>query len=245
MWWSGAAAAPILIHAVFVLASVQGGSVGLLPHYVRTQVNVDALLAESMAVVIAGPILGVFAATRAARLASSPKNIARQLGVGAAIFALAAAVASLVVARSGDIGTLVASHLTLAIAALTVSSIGAAAGVYFDHPLDATACALAVSLAAGCGVLVTGPLVDAAPSAIVNSALVASPIVATASAADIDVLRGELLYRFSPIAHSQFAYPAWPVACGTYAVVAAACFAFIVTLSNRGRRMISAERISV
>jgi hypothetical protein len=243
VWWSGAAAAPILIHAVLVLASVQGG--GLLPHYVRTQVNVEALLAESMAVVIAGPILGVFAATRAARLASSPKNIAQRLAVGAAIFALAAAAASLVVARSGDAGALVASHVTLAIAALTVSSMGAAAGLYFDHPLDATACALAVSLTAGCGVLVTGPLVDAAPLAIVNSALLASPIVATASAADIDVLRGDLLYRFSPIAHSQFAYPAWQLACGTYAVVAAACFAFIVALSNRGRRMISAERISV
>jgi hypothetical protein len=81
--------------------------------------------------------------------------------------------------------------------------------------------------------------------ALVNAALLASPVVAAASAADIDLLRGDPLYRFSPIAHSQFDYPAWPAACATYAAIAVVCFAFLVmTSSNRGRTL-SAERITV
>jgi len=39
--------------------------------------------------------------------------------------------------------------------------------------------------------------------------LIASPIVSAASAADVDLLRTDLLYRISPLAHGRFDYPAW------------------------------------
>jgi len=152
---------------------------------------------------------------------------------------------SLLFQPSVHVASLVPPYVTLAVAALAMSTVGAAAGEWLEHPLDAAACALMVCLVAGMGPLAAGPLLDGASTAVVNAALSASPVVAVASAADIDLFRGEPLYRFSPIAHSQFDYPAWPTACLWYVAVAVACFACVVFISNRGCRTLSAERITV
>jgi len=228
-WWVGAAAAPIVIRALVVYQHVSWTA---LPAYVRARVNVDVLLLESIAITIAAPLAGV-------------ATTARRCAVLAVTFACVAAAAAWLFEPATGIAALAPPHLTLMVAAFAMSSIGAAARSCFDHPLDAAACALLVCLATGVGLLVAGPLVEGAPTALVNGALLASPVVATASAADIDLLRGEPLYRYSPIAHSQFAYPAWPMACAAFVVVTALCLAFVVMMSHRGGRTPSAERISV
>ena len=203
-----------------------------LPAYVRARVNVDVLLFESIAIVIAAPLAGVAVATR-------------RCAVLAVTFACVAAAAAWLFEPAAGIAALAPTHLTLMVAAFAMASIGAVARSCFNHPLDAAACALLVCLTTGVGLLVAGPLVESAPKAFIDGGLLASPVVAITSAADIDLLRGEPLYRYSPIAHSQFAYPAWPMACAAYAVVTALCLAFVVMMSHRGGRTVSAERISV
>ena len=76
----------------------------------------------------------------------------------------------------------------------------------------------------------------------INAALAASPLVATASAASFDLLRTDVLYRLSPIAHVRFDYPDWPASVTLYLLLAAAGFAAVgVTLTRLDRR-VPAER---
>jgi hypothetical protein len=92
----------------------------------------------------------------------------------------------------------------------------------FADVLDAVACSVATSLIVGFGVFVIGPAASELPTRLLNLMLVANPLIATASAANVDLFRGELLYQLSPIAHREFDYPAWYVAATLYCVVAAA-----------------------
>jgi len=243
-WIGGAAATPVLIRA-FVMSSYVHGNWSAVPSYLRARMNADALLFESLAIVIAAPLAGVAAASRRGQLGVGAAWIARRCTVLATTFATSAAVVGLLFQPSVHVTCLAPPYVTMAVAALAMSSVGAAAGEWLDHPLDAAACALMVCLVASLGLVVAGPLVDGISVAVVNAGLLASPVVAVASAADIDVFRGEPLYRFSPIAHSQFEYPAWPMACVCYAAIALVCFACVVFMSNRGCRTLSDERITV
>ena len=66
--------------------------------------------------------------------------------------------------------------------------------------------------------LLAGPLIDALPARIVDAALLASPLVSVAAAANIDLFRTELLYQLSPLASLGFGYPSWVTACLVYLV---------------------------
>jgi hypothetical protein len=242
-WLGAAAAGPLLVRALVVSSYAHGWSA--LPAYLKARMNADALLLESFAIVIAAPLVGVAAANQRAQLQAGAAWLGGRCALLAAAFATSAAAVSLVFQPSVDIGAIIPPYLTMAVAALAMASVGAAAGEWLEHPLDAAACACVLCLAAGLGVLVAGPLVDGASAPAVSAGLFASPVVAVASAADIDLFRGEPLYRFSPIAHGQFEYPAWPTACVCYAAVAVACFACVVFMSSRERRTLSGERITV
>ncbi|HUK37131.1 MAG TPA: hypothetical protein VLV86_24615 [Vicinamibacterales bacterium] len=244
VWWCGATVAPIVIHAALLWLASQHGTAGTISRYVRVQVNTDALLLEAFVSVIAGPLMGVVSTARRSMSDGGASSIAG-CGLFAAIFAASAAIAHLVVDPATPVAALVAPHVTLSIATLAATALGAAAAASMDHPLDAAGCALLLSLLAGVGVLVSGPLVADAPAGLVNAALAASPIVATASAANIDVLRGDLLYRFSPIAHRAFDYPSWTTACLIYAALAAIAFMLVVMRVNPRGRTLPAERITV
>lgn len=82
----------------------------------------------------------------------------------------------------------------------------------------------ALLLAAG-GVVFAAPLLVRVPEsgAVIPALLLANPFVTTASATSFDVLRTEALYRATPIGQRLFEYPAWYVATGVYAAVAAIC----------------------
>jgi len=244
LWIGGAIAAPLVVRAI-VLTSYVHGHWSALPPYLKARLNADALLLESLAIVIAAPLAAVAASHRRAQFQAGAAWLVGRCVVLAAAFATSAALVGLLFQPSVHVASIVPPYVTMAVAALAMASVGAAAGEWMDHPLDAAACALMLCLIAGVGPLVGGPMLDRASMALVNAALFASPVVAVVSAADIDLFRGEPLYRFSPIAHSQFDYPAWQAACVWYIAVALACFACVLFISNRGCRTLSAERITV
>jgi len=192
----------------------------------------DALLVNVAIVVIAAPILGVVVGARLAETGESRGRvwaIARRLGWLVSVFVGASAA----VTTAGFGGTFPAlalvatSHATLGAAALALASMGALCRQQLRDPLDAVACSTLLAGLVSFGVLLAGPLIQDLPSVITNVALLASPVVATAASAQIDILRSETFYQISSIAHRRFDYPAWDVATGVYLITTVLCFAFI------------------
>ncbi len=124
-----------------------------------------------------------------------------------------------------------AAQLVIASATLASTAVGACCRLSFDDALDAIGCSVLVALLGLFGVLLAGPLAAEAPARLINTALFTNPIVATASALNLDILRTEVLYRLSPIAHRTFDYPAWPEA--TMAFGFAAMIGFGAAASRR------------
>jgi hypothetical protein len=180
-------------------------------------IAVYALLWEVTAVVVIAPLAGVALAARDFR------------GLRRAVIALALlGGVSLAAALIAGVPwqTAIATHLTLGTAGLALAVFGAWCGATFRDPLDAAACSVAVVLVATCGLFALGTLSADLPTSVVNAALLANPIVAVASAANIDLLRFEFLYQISPIAHGRFDYPAW--------YLAAACFSLVSLMAAGG-----------
>ncbi len=124
-------------------------------------------------------------------------------------------------------------------------AMGTLCGSVFDDPLDGVACALALSLSAAFGVFAVGPLVTNVPPPLLTAVLAMTPVAATASAAGIDLFRSGPLYQLSPLAHTQFDYPAWTTASLMSAGLAFACLAASTQrLVARGRTM-SARRMAL
>jgi hypothetical protein len=159
---------------------------------------------ESAVLVVAAPLCGVALATRRFRGAVP----------AVALFAVALAISgAATIAWSPSSATtmrlVLTSHATLAVIGLALAAFGAWLGSVCHDPLDAAALGVSAALVAALGLFAAGPLVADLPAAILNAALSANPIVAAASAADVDLLRIDLLYRISPLAHRSFEYPAW------------------------------------
>jgi hypothetical protein len=90
--------------------------------------------------------------------------------------------------------------------------------------LDAAAVSLVVTVLAAGGVLVGGTAIADAPQRALEAGLLASPFVAAATAAQIDVVRLETFYQISPLAHMHVDYPSWQAACGWYLAVGCVFF---------------------
>jgi hypothetical protein len=159
------------------------------------------------------PMLGVLAATR--RIGAIP------VAVFVTTFLLVSWVMTLM--GFGPSGTALrhgtAAHLTLASAVLALVTCGGCCARMFRDPLDAIALALGLTGSVLLGVLVAGPLADALPALLATVLLGASPLVAVASAADIDLLRSPLLYEWSPLAHRGISAPAWPASMAGFLVM--------------------------
>lgn len=131
------------------------------------------------------------------------------------------------------------SHITLAAGGLALGTLGAWCGVLFRDPLDAAAAGASAAVLAGTGILLAGPYAGDAPRRLIDGALLASPLVTTAAAADIDILRTDVLYRVSPLAHVNTTYPEWYVATGVYIVFTAVCLSGMVLVDRARRRRLT------
>ena len=76
-------------------------------------------------------------------------------------------------------------------------------------------------------------MVAALPRALIAFALAASPLVAVTTAAQIDIVRSDLLYQISPLAHVQIDYPSWPGAAAGYLAIACVCLLCLTVTRRR------------
>ncbi len=204
--------APLLGLAASIVVNL--GSDGWLPvsRHVLQSLLPDAFLYCAWALVVGAPLAGV------AR-ASQPRALL------VAVMLLAGVSATIHIATLGSrvetISFVAASHATLASAAVALAALGALCAATFRDRLDAAAAAVTAALLLSGGVLVAGTPVADAPRAVIEAALTASPVVAIASAAGIDLARTEVLYQVSPLARLHFDYPTWYAASAWYLAAAA------------------------
>jgi hypothetical protein len=192
----------------------------------------DALLYIAGAAVIAAPLAGVAVGSRkrGAWLASAELSpLAAVWPLSIAVVGFVATSALLTLFGFGIVGEdgwrfVATSHATLAAVSFALCAFGALCGGTFRDPLDAVACSLLIVFFATAGLLVAGAAVADAPRQLIDVALTASPLVAIASAAHIDIVRMGVPYQISPLAHLQIDYPTWYAASAWYLAVAGLCF---------------------
>lgn len=175
----------------------------------------QALLIEALAVVVAAPLLGVLV----------PSMRAGFVSVG--LFLAASFIVEVSVSRAAAMEVLEAAaavHVTLGSSILALAGIGALCRAACDDALDAIGASVVAGVAAAFGVFALGAFAADMPTSLLNLLLAANPVVAVASAADIDLFRGAFLYQLSPIAHREFQYPAWQWAAAIYGCVSIAAF---------------------
>lgn len=187
-----------------------------------------ALLVEAVIVILTASLAGIVIPSGRRLLVA----LGALVGGGAAVI--------VVISRGGTLPSVALSQATLGTAAFAMAAIGRFCRAAFEDVLDATACSLVLTVALTFGILVMGPPAGDLPTPVVNLALAASPLVATSSAAHVDVLRSEPLYHLSPIAHRRFEYPQWYSASALYASIAAAGF----FAASRARRRAPASPVS-
>jgi hypothetical protein len=230
-----AAALLPLVTAVASIATAIDGSgwSGVTGSLVRAATPA-ALLYSAACIVVAAPLAGVAIASGQQRRALDHRrepalDTARRLTIATLVFC--AVSAALTVARLGfDTETLrfvATSHAVLASATVALAALGALLGTLFSDPLDAAGIALTVALAAAYGVLVAGASVAELSPAMLTAALLVSPVMTVATAAHVDLVRSDIWYQISPLAHIRLEYPAWCAACGSYLV--AGCAGFFAT----------------
>jgi hypothetical protein len=182
--------------------------------------SVNALLLSGLWTIVMAPLAAVMVTRRCRQAGTVAEWVAPLTRLAAAIACYVAMSAVIAIALTNVQTTALApiafSHITLGTGMLAFAAVGVFFSAMLRDPLDAGLASLAVTLTLGIGILVGGPSVSDLPRGIVNAALAGSPLVASAAAANIDLLRLDILYHVSPIAHFQFAYPSWYAAAGLY-----------------------------
>ena len=162
---------------------------------------------------------------------------AKHLVIATAIFC--AASAALTVARLGPgaeaLRFVASSHAVLATATLALAAFGALLGTLLRDPLDAAAIGVGIAVTAAYGVLVAGAPVGQMSPQVLKAALLASPVMTVATAAQVDLVRSDIWYQISPLAHVRLEYPAWSTVCGAYLLAGCAAF-FATTLTGEKRQ---------
>jgi hypothetical protein len=132
-----------------------------------------------------------------------------------------------------------AAGVTLGAGAFALAGVGAWCRAVFADRLDAIGISVLGALSIGFGVFAAGGLTTDLPTRLLNLLLTTNPIVATASAAGVDIFRSALLYELLPIAHREFQYPAWQSSASIYACVAVATF--LIAARVQRMRAVAAE----
>ena len=204
-----------------IVTAIDGAWSGVTAPLVRAT-TADALLYSAVCIVVAAPLAGVAVAAGRPRAGTT----ATRLAIATALFA--AVSAALTAARLGldaeALRLVATSHAVLASATLALAALGAWLGTLFRDPLDAAAVAFTSALAAAYGVLVAGAAVGELPLPMLTAALLASPVMTVATAAHVDLVRADIWYQISPLAHVRLEYPAWSTVCGSYLLAGGAGF---------------------
>ena len=234
---------PLVPGAGSIVAAMEPGQwTGLTPSLVRG-VTPDALLYSAACVVVAAPLAGVAIASsrRAAPPGASawPAAIAdaQRLAIATAIFAAVSAVLTFMRLGGGEdaLRFVATSHAVLASVTLALAALGALLGTIFRDPLDAAAVALGLAATAGYGILVAGAPVGLASAPVLTAALLASPVMSVASAAQVDLVRSDIWYQISPLAHVQVEYPTWGAVCVAYLLAGCAALLGMAWRSGHDR----------
>lgn len=231
--WSGL---PIVVAAGRAASEGAPSSWAALPAARRWALGADVLLIDACLLTVAAAVYGVVVGLTLPRAPASgtPASWSRHASP-LLVFLLLSGLLSFITmaAEPGGARRVVAAHAVLAAAAVAWCGLGACLARARWHALDAAAVSLLLASAALVGVLVAGPSVQTWSSRAVSVGLLASPLVSTAAAADIDLVRLDLFYRLSPLAHLGFEYPALPVAVASYLGCALLCWAPVL----RGSRL--------
>jgi hypothetical protein len=217
-----------------------------MPSALRQGLAADAVLYTAGCATIAAPVAGVAVAAAKRSLLSAHdgrldvRRTTWPLIVAALLFAMVSALLTFgwSIGREDATAFVATSHATLIAVALALAAWGAFCGGCFRDPLDAAAVSLIVVLMAAVGLFVAGASVADVPRQLVALALTANPLVVIAAAANIDIVRMDLLYQISPLAHTQVDYPAWHIASVWYLGLAFLCFLGL-TLRFRTRQSVS------
>ena len=208
----------------------------------------DALLYTTGCAIVAAPLCGIAALSAARGTNPGPVRIslatAWLLGVPVLLFTAASALVTLI-ASGGDsaaVAFVAVSHATLAAVAFALAAFGALTATFFHDTLDAAACSLTIALVAAGGLLVAGASVADMPKGLVDFALLASPLVAVASSAHIDLVRMDVLYQISPLAHLGTEYPDWQVAVASYVAAGFVCLGAITVICATSEPMAPRRR---
>jgi hypothetical protein len=231
-----AALLPLVPAVASVATAIDGGPWSDVTRSLVRAVTPDALLYSAMCVVVAAPLAGVAAASGRAL------DTVRRLAVATAIFSAVSAMLTL--ARLGldpeALRFTATSHAVLASVTVALAALGAWLGSLLRDPLDAAAIAVTVALTAAYGVLVAGAPIGELSAPILNAAVLASPVITVATAAQVDLVRSDIWYQISPLAHVRLEYPAWGTMCGAY--LAAGGAGFFATMWCRGPQALTGER---
>jgi hypothetical protein len=220
---------------------------------VRTETVAWLLLVEAAAAAVWAPLMGLFTVTRVrALLAGQPPARLRigawQLGwrlmVRTAAVTAASAAAALALQSSFDAAALLRSHAMLWTIALAFAAMGAAAAAAIARPLDGAAAAIGAAVMAVTAVFAAGPALDGLPRRVLDGALVANPVVATAAGANLDLFRMNLFYQLSPLAHRQVDYPPVAVALAAYTLMAVGMLLLAAGRLDRTRPTLTLERMA-
>ena len=229
-FWIAAAGAPVVSWSASVVRGLEPAEWLAPPAPLLGGLVADTLLLTAWAAIVGAPLMGVAlgSAWRGARLAPHARGVALgalagPLALAVCLFTVASAsITALALGIDGaSLAFVASSHATLAAVSLALVTLGALCGAARMDPLDAAACSAIVALTVAAGVLVLGPPVADAPRPVLEAALLASPLVAVAAAAHVDIVRMDLLYQISPLAHLTFEYPAWQAAALWHLAVAA------------------------
>ena len=248
--WLIAAALPMVASLASIFVHVDPASWFSMSAAMRRGLTADLLLYITGVMIIAAPIAGVVVGNNA-RASRRPRRLAAaawKLVPAVLLFtAMSAVFTLLALGVSEDFGWrfILTSHATLAAVALALVAFGAWCGALFRDPLDAAACSLTIVLVAAGGLFVAGASVADVPRQLLDVALTASPLVAVASAAHIDIVRMGVPYQISPLAHLEVDYPSWYAASAWYLAIAGACFAAFAWTTRGNRSLVGSTQIPV
>lgn len=168
----------------------------------------DGFLVTSLALLLIAPIVGV---------SRFPFRIA---GAILSLFTLVSIVVLGVAWReTGAVSAAIKGPLALAVGIVLFWLLGRVAQRFVRDRLAAGLVAAAVGVLLTLGVFVAAPLTANWPVGVGQSALLLNPLVTTATAAEIDVLHVEAIYRTSPLAHRGAAPPSWAAGCFVYVIL--------------------------